>query len=66
MIVYYSDTIEPYDYGTTAVYECDTGYVITSGDSERACTGHGDGRSPVGEWNGTVAVCTGVINVYAL
>ncbi len=40
--------------------------MITSGDSERTCTGHGDGRSPVGEWNGTVAVCAGVINVYAL
>ncbi len=41
MIVYSSDTTPPYDYGTTAVYECDTGYEITSGDNsdKASCSG---------------------------
>ncbi len=64
MIVYSSDTTPPYDYGTTATYECDPGYEITSGDSERTCTD--DGSSSVGEWSETAAiVCSGVIIVYA-
>ncbi len=54
MVVYSSGTTEPYDYGTTAVYECDTGYELTSGDSERTCTGN-----TVGEWSGSAPVCTG-------
>ncbi len=54
MVVYSSGRTEPYDYGTTAVYECDTGYELTSGDSERTCTGN-----TVGEWSGSAPVCTG-------
>ena len=57
MIVYSSDTTESYDYGTTATYQCDSGYELTGGDTVRTCTG--DGSSPVGQWNGTILVCLG-------
>ena len=57
MIAYSSDTTEPYDYGATATYLCDTGYELTGGDTVRTCTG--DGSSPVGQWNGTNPNCTG-------
>ncbi len=56
MIVYSSDTTPPYDYGTTAVYECDTGYEITSGDKNINCTG--DGTTQSGDWNGFPAMCS--------
>ncbi len=55
MIVYSSDRTEPHDYGTTAMYECDPGYEITGGDSERTCTG--DSSSPSGLWDGTAPQC---------
>ncbi len=58
VIVYSSDTT-PYDYGTTAMYECDPGYELTSGPSKRICTG--DGNSSVGYWSGSIAVCSGTI-----
>ncbi|XP_064386521.1 uncharacterized protein LOC135335055 isoform X2 [Halichondria panicea] len=58
MIVYSSDMTEPYDYGTTATYECDTGYEITGGESERTCTS--DGSSSVGQWSGTAPVCSDI------
>ncbi len=51
MIVYSSDTTSPYDHGTIAVYECETGYNITGGDSERICTGGST------QWNGTAPQC---------
>ena len=58
MIVYSSDTTESYDYGTTATYQCDSGYELSGGDTMRTCTG--DGSSPVGQWNGTGSIsCTG-------
>ena len=56
-IAYSSDTTEPYDYGTTAMYQCDSGYELTGGDTVRTCTG--DGSSSVGQWNGTAPNCTG-------
>ena len=56
-IAYFSDTTEPYDYGTTASYQCDSGYELTGGDTVRTCTG--DGSSPVGQWNGAIPACTG-------
>ncbi|XP_064386860.1 sushi, von Willebrand factor type A, EGF and pentraxin domain-containing protein 1-like [Halichondria panicea] len=56
MVTYSGDTTEPYIYGTTATYQCNPGYEITSGDSERTCTG--DVRSSVGEWSGRKAVCS--------
>ena len=57
MVTYSSDTTEPYDYRTTATYQCDSGYELTGGDTVRTCTG--DGSSPVGQWNGTAPTCTG-------
>ena len=59
MIVYSTDITDPYNYGTTAAYECDTGYEITSGDNERTCTGN----TSVGEWKGKAAVCSGTITI---
>ena len=56
-IIYTGDTTEPYIYGTTAVHECNLGYELTSGDSERTCIG--DFMSSVGMWSGTTAVCSG-------
>ena len=52
---------DPYDYGTTATYQCDSGYELTGGDTVRTCTG--DGSSPVGQWNGTTPNCTGKLIV---
>ncbi len=63
MIVYSSNTTEPYDYETTAVYECDIGYEVTSGDSERTCTE--SGMNSEGIWNGTIPTCSGIV-VWAL
>ncbi len=60
MVVYSGDT-DPYIYGTTAVYECNPGYEVTGGDSERTCIG--DGNSSVGEWSGTASACSGTHNV---
>ena len=57
-ITYSSDTTEPYDYGTTAIYQCDSGYELTGGDTVRTCTG--DGSSPVGQWDGTAPTCSGI------
>ena len=48
---------DQYDYGTTATYQCNSGYELTGGDTVRTCTG--DGSSPVGQWNGTTPLCTG-------
>ncbi len=65
VIVYSSDSMTPpYDYGTTATYECNTGYEITSGDSERICTG--DDGSSVGEWSGSAAICLGILPVVTI
>ena len=58
MITYSSDTTEPYDYETTATYQCDSGYELTGGDTVRTCTD--DGSSPVGRWNGTAPICSGI------
>ena len=63
VIVYSSNTAEPYDYGTTAVYECDIGYEVTSGDSERTCTE--SALTLEGIWNGTISTCSGIV-VWAL
>ncbi len=57
MIVYLNDITPPYEYETTAVYQCDPGYEITSGDRERTCTDDGD--SPDNQWSGSAAVCSG-------
>ena len=50
-------TKNQYDYGTTATYQCDSGYELTGGDTVRTCTG--DGSSPANQWNGTAPICLG-------
>ncbi len=55
MIGYSSpSTTEVFNYGTTATYQCNHGHMLTSGDSERTCTGDG---SPRGRWDGTAPQC---------
>ncbi len=57
MIVY--STTPPFNFGTIAMYQCNDGYSLASGDSERTCTG--DGTSTVGQWSGTAPVCSGIV-----
>ena len=64
MITYFSDTTEPYDYGTTATYQCDSGYELTGGDTVKTCTG--DGSSPMGQWDGSAPHCTGKGHTHGL
>ncbi len=55
LITYSPDTTPPYDYLTTATYECTTGYGLTGGDKLRACIGStavDDG------WTGDAPSCT--------
>ncbi len=59
VIVYSSDTTEPYNYGTTATYECDTGYELTSGNKKRNCTK--SGLNSEGIWNGIMPTCSGIV-----
>ena len=56
-VTYSSKATDSHTYGTTATYQCDSGYELTGGDTVRTCTG--DGSSPVSQWNGTAPVCTG-------
>ncbi len=64
MTVYSGGGTEPFDYGTTATYECDPGYEMVSGDSERTCTDNSD--SPDDQWSGTAAVCSGIYKTDSL
>ncbi len=57
MIVY--STTPPFNFGTTATYQCNDGYSLASGDRVRTCTG--DGTSTVGQWSGTAPVCSGIV-----
>ena len=56
-MITYSINTEPYDYGTTATYQCDSGYELRGGDTVRTCTDNGS--SPVGRWNGIGPACAG-------
>ena len=58
-IVYSPDTTSPYDFGTKATYECDSGFGLI-GMETRTCDG--DDSSPIGEWTGMAAVCDGKKN----
>ena len=62
-ITYSNNITDPYDYETTATYQCDSGYELTGGDTVRTCTG--DGSSPVGQWNGSPSVCSGTEYMHA-
>ncbi|XP_064384964.1 uncharacterized protein LOC135333878 isoform X2 [Halichondria panicea] len=57
-IVYSSATPEPYQFGTTARYSCNTGYGLNGGDEVLSCGG--DGSSPNGDWNGVIPTCEAV------
>ncbi len=56
-IVYSSATPEPYQFGTTARYSCNTGYGLSGGDEVLSCGG--DGSSPNGDWSGVIPTCEG-------
>ena len=50
-----SGTTAPYDYETTATYQCNRGHVLTNGNRVR--TSSGDGSSPTGQWDSTAPQC---------
>ena len=54
-IVYASDTIAPYDFGTTATHSCDPGYSFDDDELIRTCVG--DGSSITGEWDMSEPTC---------
>ena len=47
-------TTDVFNYGTTAIYQCNHGYKLIGEDSERTCTGD---VSPRGRWDGTAPQC---------
>ncbi len=57
VITYSSSTPVPYNYGTTARYNCNTGFGLNGGDTILSC--NGDGSSATGEWIGTIPACDG-------
>ena len=68
-IIFAGSGTAPFDYGTTAMYSCDSGYVLISdGDSGSGYGRNGitcdpvrvcgsDGTSTVGEWSGDSLAC---------
>ena len=54
-ITFSSDRIAPFEFGTTATYSCDNGYMLTGGDTVRTCAG--DGSSDIGAWSGAAPTC---------
>lgn len=56
-ITFSADTTAPFDFETTATYNCDENYVLTNGSAERTCIS--SGPTSVGEWNGTAPTCDG-------
>ena len=48
-IDFIGDSVAPFSIGTSAIYTCDTGYVLV-GESVRICED--------GNWNGTASICT--------
>ena len=56
VIVFSTDTTAPFDYLTTATYNCDIGYGLSGGDTVRNCVGSNQGGE---KWNGTAPVCQG-------
>ncbi len=53
-----SPNVVRYSYGTTATYQCNSGYniMIIGRDRVRTCTG--DGNTPDGQWNGASPQCS--------
>lgn len=52
-IIYSPDTVSPFDIGTMAIYECNSGYQATG---VRTCIDVMNG-SRLGVWNGTNVTC---------
>ena len=50
VVTYTHSEPQPYSFGTTAEYRCETGFGLSGGDSTRSC--EGDGSSPFGIWSG--------------
>ena len=46
---------EVFNYGATAIYQCNHGHVLISGDRVRTCTSNDS--TPSGQWNGTAPQC---------
>ncbi len=53
-IVFTSNAISPFDFGTIATYICDLGFSL-NGNGTRTCTG--DDSSPIGMWTGDNPTC---------
>ncbi len=58
VISFSPDDTAPFDFGTIALYTCDTGFGL-NGDDQRTCAGNSD--SIVGEWIGVPPSCAGTI-----
>ena len=58
LIAYSSDTVSPFDFGTTATYSCDEGFFL-EGNSTQTC--EGDGSRVDGVWSGSAPVCAGTL-----
>ncbi len=55
VLIYNTDTILPYDFGTVATYQCNLGYGLIVATNTRAC--NGDSSSTVGVWDGVDPGC---------
>ena len=62
-ITYSPDDTPSYFFGTSATYStvCPEDFERNGGDDVRTCTG--EGNSPVGVWNGSAPVCTGISRI---
>ncbi len=52
-ISYAIDTTAPFDFGTTATYQCNPGFGLNRGNRERSC----GGLNQLGEWSGVAPTC---------
>ena len=57
LIVYSPDVTSPYNYDTTATFNCNEGFFL-EGVSSLTC--EGDGLSESGAWSGSAPVCSGL------
>lgn len=46
---------DSFDFGTVAIYTCNTGFGLSGGDVQTTCSG--DSSSVMGSWTGTVPSC---------
>ena len=58
MIIYATDTVSDYEFGTTATYSCESGYGLSGGSTVRTCGPDLDGNGDiVGGWSGQASDC---------